>query len=129
MRSVTSSVTILLSAFLAGCCAFVPCHPGTWVFGTVSVAQSSSPVSGATISLFNSKLVSSSSGCFKVHLSSAYPLTFSVSAPGYKRVEVPAKFGFYKLAVALAPEQSSESSSVEWHETSESEFHNASPCL
>jgi len=64
-----------------------------------------------------------------VHLSSAYPLTFSVSAPGFKQVEVPAKFGFYKLVVALAPEESDESSSVEWHETSESEFHDAPTCL
>ncbi len=128
MRSLRLFIFILITVSLVGCCAFVPCHPSTSIFGTVLVKKSLNPVSDATISLFNSKLVSTSSGCFKAHVSAAYPLTLSVSAPGYKPVEAPAKFGFYKLSVVLTPEQALESSSIDWHEISEAEFRSAG-CL
>jgi hypothetical protein len=53
-----------------------------------------------------------------MRLASAYPLTFTAAALGYKALEVPAKFGDYRLAVVLSPESSTTNSSVVWREVS-----------
>jgi hypothetical protein len=81
-------------------------------------APSGTPLVGATVSLYSSKAVSNASGCFKMRLASAYPLTFTAAALGYKAIEVPAKFGDYRLAVVLSPESSTTNSSVVWREVS-----------
>jgi hypothetical protein len=125
MRPVLWFASASFTASLAGCCAFVPCHPGTSVLGTVLEAQSHAPIPGATVGLFGSKLASSSTGCFKLHLASALPLTLTASAPGYKSVEVPANFGSQKVTILLVPQSSSSSSSVTWQATSEAEVRNA----
>ncbi len=117
---------ILITAVVPvlGACAFGPGHPRTWVYGVVHGPQAL-PISGATVSLYSGKAVSSASGCFKLQLPSALPLSLAASAPSYKPVEVPAKFGFYRVEVALESSASTKLSSITWFEASESEVKNA----
>jgi hypothetical protein len=128
MRSAVTVVTIALAACLTGCCAFAPCHTGTRAYGAVSALPSGEPVPGATLSLYGTNFASSSSGCFKVSLSSALPFAFSASAPGYKRAEALAEPGFFKVAVVLAPAASDAISTIAWSKVSEAEFNSAPSC-
>ncbi len=121
------SLLIIFIAALASvlvACVFGPGHPRTWIYGVVSTPHAVA-VSGATISLYSGRTASSANGCFKLQLPSALPLALSVSAPGYKSIEVPAKFGFYRVEVMLEGADSLNPSSVTWIETSESEVGNA----
>lgn len=120
MNRVAGRCTAVIAATLVGACVFGPGHPRTWAVGVVS-ANGASPIAGATVSLFSTKAVTPSSGCFKLQLSSALPLTLAASAPGYKPVEVPAKFGFYRVEVTLEPESSNRASSITWRPSSEGE--------
>ncbi|RYX80126.1 hypothetical protein EON83_29955 [bacterium] len=123
LRYLASSVATAAVVFLSAC-AFGPGHPRTWVYGVVH-GSAALPINGATISLYSGKTVASKTGCFKLQLSSALPLSLSASAPGYKPIEVPAKFGFYRVEVTLENSESIKPSSVSWHESSESEVANA----
>jgi len=127
MHRLAQSALYALVALFSGCCSIYPCHPGLSVHGIASSADTHQPVNGISINLFGTK-VACSSNEFKIHLSSALPLTLSVSAHGYKPIEVPAKFGYYEAKIALTQDQSSGASSVEWIEISESEFRNAHGC-
>jgi hypothetical protein len=112
---------------LAGCCAFVPCHPGTWVVGAVTSSTGQQPA-GAEVSLYGSKSMVGQAGCIREHRASAEPLALSASAPGYKSVSVPARFGFYRLVVNLAKDGELGSSNVTWVPISEQEFTATPPC-
>jgi hypothetical protein len=91
------------------------------VYGVVLSRITTEPIAGAKVSMYSSKTVSSSNGCFKLSLSSALPLTFSVTSPGFKAIEVPAQFGFYRVEVGLEPQSSSRQSNVVWHLAPEDE--------
>jgi hypothetical protein len=67
-------------------------------------------------------------GCFREHRVSAEPLALSASAPGYKSVSVPARFGYYRLVVTLARDGEAGSSNVTWVPISEQEFTAIAPC-
>lgn len=123
-RSVAVSVA---GAVLAtSCCAFVPCHPGARIVGKVE-AQGQ-PIAGATIVLFAHAQTSDATGCFYFDLASAYPLTLSASADGYRPVEAPAKFGFFHVTVDLSAAGSASPSEVHWRHLSSSKFPGRSPC-
>lgn len=116
---INTALALALSA-----CALGPGHPRTWVYGVVSGADAA-PLSGAVVFLYSGKTTTSANGCFKLQLSSALPLTLAASAPGHKAIEVPAKFGFYRVAVVLESSVSSKQSAVTWFEASESEVQRA----
>lgn len=111
----------ILPFALAGCCAFVPCHPATALVGTV-VAADGAPASSVRLTLYGSRVSTDSKGCFKVRIPDALPFTFGAAAEGYKPVEVVAKPGFYRAKVNLVPVQSTEASRAEWLSISSSEY-------
>ena len=114
-------LTGLLASALAGCCAFVPCHPATALVGTVATADGA-PASSIKLSLYGTSVPTDSKGCFKVRLPDALPFTFVAAAEGYKPVEVKAKAGFYRSKVNLVPVQSTEASRAKWLSISASEY-------
>jgi hypothetical protein len=127
MRRLAQSTSAIFAALLTGCCAIYPCHPGLSVHGLVVSEDTHKPINGISIGLFGTK-VTCPSNEFRIHLSSALPLTLSVSASGYKPIEAPAKFGYYQARVVLAPNQTNGASTVEWVEISELEFGRAQGC-
>jgi hypothetical protein len=127
MHRLAQATTAVCIALLSGCCAIYPCHPGLSVHGTVVSTDTHQPINGISVGLFGTKVTCPSSE-FRIHLSSALPFTLSVSASGYKPIEVPAKFGYYQARVVLAPSQTIGASTVEWVEISELEFGRAHGC-
>lgn len=127
MRRAYFATGTFASCLLAGCCAFVPCHPGTWVVGVVTESNGQ-VVAGSSVSLYGSRSEVGSGGCFREHRSSAKPLTLSVSAPGFKPVADPARFGFYRLSVTLVRESEAGASKVTWESITEQEFAATKPC-
>ena len=111
----------VLAFALAGCCAFVPCHPATALVGTVATADGA-PISSGRLSLYGTSVPTDSKGCFKVRHPDALPFTFVAAAEGYKPVEIKAKAGFYRSKVNLVPVQSTEASRIEWLSISASEY-------
>jgi hypothetical protein len=89
---------------MTGCCHFAPCHPATYVAGTVSDATSGSPIPNADVRLYNYKTRTLSTGCFSLGGADALPFELAVSAPGYKPLLERPQKGFYRLDVILAPE-------------------------
>ena len=115
------------AVYLTGCCMFMPCHPGTWAFGSVTDFKGQ-PIEYATVSLYGSKQITNSEGCFNFSLADALPFTFTATATGYKSIEVPSKPGHYHVRVKLAPMDSSNSSEVIWKKISTEEYNEAKPC-
>lgn len=110
-----------LSCALAGCCAFVPCHPATALAGKV-VTANGEPISSARLTLYGTSFATNSKGCFKLRVSDALPFIFVANAEGYKPVEVQAQRGFYRAAVKLVPVESAEVSQTEWLAIPQSEY-------
>lgn len=88
---------------LGGCCSLFPCHPSTYIVGTVRDAVSDGVVPGATIRLYHYETRSSMSGCFSLGGADALPFEFAVTAPGYEPLLVEAEPGFFRAVVALVP--------------------------
>ncbi len=79
--------SVAMCCSLAGCCAFVPCHPETSLFGVVRDTNGQ-PVAHATVTLYGTTSKTDLKGCFNMHEADALPLTFSVAAKGYKSAQV-----------------------------------------
>jgi hypothetical protein len=106
---------------------FMPCHPGTWALGFVTDINGK-PIENATVSLYGSKQITTSNGCFNFALADALPFTFTAEAIGYKPIEVPRKIGYYFISVKLVPMNSNNSSEVIWEKISRKEYSKAKPC-
>ena len=119
MKSSLSKLTLLSALFLfGGCCYFMPCHPATYIVGTVMDGVSNQAIPNATVRLYYYETHTASSGCFALGGADALPFEFGVSAPGYKPVVVKAVPGSYRATVALIPEGSSDESTSEFIEIS-----------
>lgn len=105
----------------------MPCHPGTWALGSVSDTMGE-PIKNATVSLYGSKQITNSEGCFKFSLADGLPFTFTAAAIGYKSIEVPSKAGHFYITVKLAALNSNNSSEVIWKEINSEEYNKAKPC-
>jgi hypothetical protein len=95
---------VLAPLALSGCCYFMPCHPATYIAGTVTDAVSHQPVSNAAVRLYGYKARTTPSGCFALGGADALPFEFGVSAPGYKPTIIKAVPGWYWATVELVPE-------------------------
>jgi hypothetical protein len=114
--------------YLTGCCMFMPCHPGTWMTGFVT-DMNGKPIENATVSLYGSKQITTSKGCFKFALADALPFTFTAEAVGYQPIEVPRKIGYYFISVRLAPLNSNNTSEVIWEKVSNKEYIQDKTCF
>lgn len=126
-RLLADMFLIAMFGSLAGCCAFVPCHPATSLVGTVRDANGQ-PIAHATVTLYGTTSTTDSKGCFNMHLADALPFAFSVGAVGYKSAQVETRAGFYRGNVKLALTQSPEQSQIEWVPVSPNEYSSSSPC-
>ena len=106
-------IAMFLAVTLGGCCAFVPCHPGTWIVGSVK-ATTGEAIPGAKGKLYGTAFSSSSAGCFTIHQADAQPHALIILADGFKRIEVPAKFGHFEVQVKLASSNSESAGEVIW---------------
>lgn len=123
MKSSLSRISLLSAPFfLSGCCYFVPCHPGTYIAGTVTDAVSHRPISNAAVRLYRYKVHTALSGCFALGGPDALPFEFGVSAPGYKPIVVKAVPGSYRTTVTLIPERSTGESNSEAREISRERY-------
>ena len=128
MQSLVARAQVIALLFLTeGCCALAPCHPATSLVGTVTTVGGL-PVGNAMIALYGSSVVTAKSGCFRMSVSDGIPFNFTVTAKGYKPVEMKAKRGIYRVATKLALDNVSEQSRTEWSSISEGAFHDATPC-
>ena len=82
----------------------MPCHPGTYIAGTVTDAVSHQAIYNATVHLYHYETQTAPSGCFALGGADALPFEFRVSAPGYRPVVVEAIPGSYQATVTLVPE-------------------------
>ena len=123
MRSSLSQISLLgASLFLSGCCYFVPCHPGTYIAGTVTDAVSHQAIYNATVHLYHYETQTAPSGCFALGGADALPFEFRVSAPGYRPVVVEAIPGSYQATVTLVPEGGTGKSSSAFREISKDRY-------
>jgi len=127
LPSITASAAIVFGALLTGCCGFVPCHPGTWVTGSVLTADGQA-LPGARVTLYGTTKTTNAVGCFNSHVSNALPFTFAASAAGYKTAETRAMPGFHRVQVKLVASESLASSQVEWFPISEADYLASKPC-
>ncbi|RIX43463.1 MAG: carboxypeptidase regulatory-like domain-containing protein [Rhodocyclales bacterium GT-UBC] len=128
MRSLFSLfIPAAMCIALTGCCAFVPCHPATSLVGAV-LNSDGLPVANANVALYGTNSTTDSNGCFSMHVAAALPLTFAVTAQGYKSAEIVAKPGFYNVQTKLVPTLSPEKSQIEWVSISPAEYRSLTPC-
>lgn len=118
---------VILCAFLSACHLLVPIHPGTWLVGSIMNVDGL-PISNARVSLYGTTVNASTNGCFKLQLPDALPFTFEVTAIGYKRVEMKASPGFFRVEAKLVRDDSFANSSAEWIEITEVAYHSSKPC-
>ena len=121
LRYLLIPIAALLTLKLGDCCAFVPCHPGTWIVGSVK-ALTDEAIPGAQVKLFGERFISKSGGCIAIHESDAIPHTLAIEANGFKPIEVPAKFGHFEVQVKLAPTNSDSTGAVTWKEVDEDAY-------
>lgn len=121
------SFTAVMCGSLAGCCAFMPCHPATSLVGAVRDTNGL-PVANATVTMYGATTATDSRGCFNVHRADAMPFTFSVAAAGYQSAQVEAQAGFYRVSAKLARTQSPDQSQIEWVAISPNEYSSSTPC-
>lgn len=103
---------LTLPLVLTGCCYFFPCHPATYIAGTVTDAVSHQPIADAAVQLYFYETHTMHAGCFALGGADAQPFEFSVSAHGYKPITVRPKPGSYRATVTLRPEQTAGPSNV-----------------
>lgn len=108
-----SILVVATSLAASGCCAFAPCHPTMNVAGRVA-SVSGGPVSGAAIRLHSMNGISDTQGCFRLSGADALPFELVVEAAGFKPLTAEAKSGIFQVEVELAPQDSSEVSTVKW---------------
>ncbi len=108
-----SLLVVTTGLVVSGCCAFAPCHPAMTVAGRVT-SVSGAPVSGAAIRLHSMNGMSDMQGCFRLSGADALPFELVVEAAGFKPLTTEAKSGIFQVAVELAPQDSSEVSTVNW---------------
>lgn len=100
----------------------MPCHPATYIAGTVTDATSHQPISNALVRLYFYKARSAPSGCFALGGADALPFEFGVSSPGYKSIVIRAVPGTYWATVALVPEGSAGASTSALRELSQERY-------
>jgi hypothetical protein len=123
MKSSLARIWLLVTPlFLSACCYFMPCHPGTYIAGTVRDAVSHRPISNAVVRLYFYEARTPDSGCFALGGPDALPFEFAVSAPGYKSMAVKAVPGSYWATVTLVPEGSAGASNSELREVSRERY-------
>ena len=113
---------LVFPLLLGGCCYFAPCHPGTYISGTVRDAVSDQPIRDAAIRLYHYDTQSKPSGCFALGGPDALPFEFGVTAPGYKPFVSRAVPGSYQSVVALVPSSSSGDSTASNREISREQY-------
>lgn len=96
-------LVLIAPVALGGCCSLVPCHPATYITGTVRDAVSKQVIPGAEVRLYSFETLSGSSGCFALGGADGPPFEFAVSAPGYEPLVIEADPGFFVATVALTP--------------------------
>lgn len=107
---------------LSGCCYFTPCHPGTYVAGTVTDGTSNQGIADASVLLYHYETQTSASGCFSFGGPDALPFEFRVSANGYKPVKIEAIPGSYQATIVLIPEDTPGDSYSKLREVSREEY-------
>jgi hypothetical protein len=123
MRFWLTRISLLVALlFLGGCCYFVPCHPATYIAGTVTDAVSHRPIANADVRLYFYDARTAHSGCFALGGADALPFEFGVSAPGYKSAVVKAIPGSYWATVTLMPENGVGKSNSEAREISPEKY-------
>ena len=120
--SLSKSLLLGIPLFLGGCCYFTPCHPGTYITGTVEDGVSKRAIANAAVRLYYYDARTSPSGCFALGGPDALPFEFGVSAPGYKPVAVEAVPGSYQATVTLIPEGSAGESTSDIREISRDQY-------
>lgn len=100
----------------------MPCHPATYIAGTVTDGVSHQPIADAAVRLYFHEVRTAHSGCFALGGADGLPFEFSVSATGYKSIVVKAIPGSFWATVTLVPESSAGASSWEPHELSQSRY-------
>ena len=116
-----NSAVLFVPLALGSCCAFVPCHPGTWIVGSVK-GTTGKPISGAQGELFGAAFTSTPEGCFVIHQADALPHVLTIGADGFKPIEEPAKFGHFEVQARLAPLTSNSVGEVVWKELTEETY-------
>ena len=91
----------------------MPCHPATYMVGTVTDAVSHRPISDAVVRLYFYEIRTARSGCFALGGADGLPFEFRVSAPGYKPLVAKAVPGSYRTTVMLISESNAGVSSSE----------------
>ena len=113
-----------LALVLNGCCAFMPCHPGSWYSGTVTNLDGIA-IESTKVGLYGTNVNIGPDGCFKFHMADAYPLKLVANAEGYKPISTDPKRGFYRVKIKLAEVNSSKTSLIEWQPITSTEFEKA----
>lgn len=117
-----SKISLLSVLLLGGCCHFTPCHPGTYIVGTVEDGVSKQAVPNVAVRLYHHDSLTVPSGCFSIGGPDALPFEFRVSAPGYKPLAVKAAPGSYQATVTLFPEGSAGESASDLREISRDRY-------
>ena len=118
MRNSSLAVALLQ---MAGCCAFVPCHPGTQIAGRVS-STSGAPISAATISMYSRVTTTDAAGCFRIIGADANPFEIVIVADNYKPLHLTPRYGDFFVSVTLAPLADPSASKSAWRATSASKL-------
>ena len=100
----------------------MPCHPATYIAGTVTDAVSHRPIPNAVVRLYFYEASTANSGCFALGGTDALPFEFGVSAPGYKSIVAEAVPGSYLATVTLVPEGGAGASSSESRELTQERY-------
>ncbi|MFJ1467335.1 carboxypeptidase-like regulatory domain-containing protein [Massilia orientalis] len=104
----------------------MPCHPATYIAGTVTDAVSHQPVSNAAVRLYAYKARTTPSGCFALGGADALPFEFGVSAPGYKPTIIKPVPGWYWATVELVLEDRPGTSKSGHHELAQDRYNELS---
>ena len=72
------------------------------------------PIAGASIRLHSMKGTTDARGCFRLSGADALPFELGVTAVGFKPLNAEAKSGVFQVEVVLAPQNSSQGSTVQW---------------
>lgn len=123
MRLSLSKISLLSAQLLlSGCCHFTPCHPGSYITGTVTDAVSHQGIANASVRLYHHATHTAPSGCFALGGADAFPFEFRVAAPGYKPVAVEAVPGSFQAMISLVPEGDAGESKAEAREIAKGQY-------
>lgn len=125
MTNINKLLYSLFALFLNGCCAFVPCHPGSSYVGKI-INSDGAAIHSSKLMLYGTLVNIADDGCFKVHMADSYPFELLVSAEGYKNISSVPKFGYYRINIILSEANSTDHGLIEWKSISTTEYENYS---